>query len=166
MTRSIWASIIGGYLYGFSSYVLGHQLAGHLNLTADLVLPLAALVMLRYLRADLTRRGLAARLGALVALQAYISTEVAVTLTVMLALALLLAFVVVPGIRKRLRSAVLPVFAGYAVAGVLAAPLVYYGLTAGTLAPARPVDLPLFLLQNAHRPQDRQALLGPPPVGL
>ena len=53
------------------------------------------------------------------------------TLTVMLVFALLLAFVVVPDIRKRLRSAVLPVLAGYAVAGVIAAPLVYYGLSAG-----------------------------------
>ncbi len=135
VTRSIWASTIAGYLYGFSSYALGHQLAGHLNLTAVFVLPLTALVMLRYLRGDLTRRGLAARLGALVALQAYLSTEVAVTLTVMLVIALLLAFVVVPGIRRRLRSAVLPVLAGYAVAGVFAAPLVYYGLTAGAPPP-------------------------------
>ncbi len=41
LTGSTWASLVGGYLFGFSSYMLGHQTAGHLNLTADLPDPCA-----------------------------------------------------------------------------------------------------------------------------
>lgn len=142
VTRSTWASIVGGYLYGFSSYAVAHQLGGHLNLTAAFVVPLVALVVLRYLRNDLNQRGLAVRLGVLVALQAYVSTEVAVTLTMMLALALALAFAIVPGIRQRLLSSLPPILCGYAFAGVLASPLLYYGLSAG--APPSLTDASAF----------------------
>jgi hypothetical protein len=130
LTRSTWASIIGGYMYGFSSYALAHQLGGHLNLTAAFLLPLVGLVVLRYLRHDLSARGLALRLGPLIALQAYISTEVAVTLTLMLALALVVAPVVAPVMRQRLLSSLPPILAGYALAGLAAAPLAYYALIA------------------------------------
>lgn len=132
LTHSLWGSVVAGYVYGFSSYALAHQLAGHLNLTAAFVIPLVALVVLRYLRGDLDPRGLAVRLGVLVALQAYISTEVAVTLTLMLVIALILAFVLVPDVRESLSSSLPPVVAAYGLAGVLAGPLVYYGLSAGT----------------------------------
>jgi hypothetical protein len=129
LTRSAGASIVGGYLYGFSSYMLAHQSAGHLNLTAVFLVPLVVLVVFRHLREDVSPRGLAWRLGLLVALQVYISTEVSVTVTLVLALGLALGFALVPGARPRIRSSLRPIAAGYALAGLLAAPLVYYALT-------------------------------------
>ena len=129
LTRSTWAAIVGGYLYGFSSYVLGHQLGGHLNLTAALLVPLLALALARYLGGDLRSRGLAWRLGLILALQAYISIEVAVTLTIMLAVGLALALALAPAARPRLLSAVRPVVLAYGLAAALTAPLVYYVLT-------------------------------------
>ena len=39
---SLWASVIGGYVFGFSSYMIGHQAAGHLNLTGVFLIPLVA----------------------------------------------------------------------------------------------------------------------------
>jgi|1186.fasta_scaffold01056_8 hypothetical protein len=129
VTRSTWASVVGGYLYGFSSYVLGHQFAGHLNLTSVFLVPLMALVILRYVRGDLGARGLAWRVGLLIALQAYISTEISITATLMLLLGLALAFAVAPEARPRIRSSLRPLAAGYLLAGVLAAPLVYYAVS-------------------------------------
>ncbi len=129
LTRSTWASILGGYLYGFSSYILAHQSAGHLNLTAAFLVPLVALVVLRYVRGELSSRGLAWRLGLIVAFQAYISTEVSVTLTLMLAIGLVLAFALVRDARPRIRSSLLPIGAGYALAGLLVVPLIYYAVT-------------------------------------
>ncbi len=58
LTRSLWASLVGGYLFGFSSFVLGHQLEGHLNLTAVFLVPLVALVVVRFVEGELSRRGL------------------------------------------------------------------------------------------------------------
>jgi len=48
----------------------------------------------------------------------------------MLGLALVLAFAFVPGARPRLRSSLAPIVAGYVLAGLLAAPLLYYTLSA------------------------------------
>jgi hypothetical protein len=129
LTRSTWAAIVGGYLYGFSSYMLSHEYAGHLNLVAVFLVPLVALVVLRYLRGELSRRGLVWRLGVLIAAQLYTSTEVAVTLTLALVLASLLGLWLVRDARKRIRASVVPIVLGYGVALVLAAPLVYYALT-------------------------------------
>ena len=92
VTRSVWAALIGGYLFGFSSYMLGHQFAGHLNLTAVFAVPLIALVILKYLADELGARGLAWRLGLLVAFQISVSNEVTLTLAIVLVLALLLGF--------------------------------------------------------------------------
>jgi hypothetical protein len=128
LTGSIWASTVGGYLFGFSTYVLGQQSLGHVYLTGVFVLPLVALVVLRFVRAELSARGLAWRLGVLLGLQFWISTEVAFTLTVFLAFGLALAFWVVREARPRLRAALIPIAGGYALAGVVAAPLAAYAL--------------------------------------
>ncbi len=48
LTRSLWASLVGGYLFGFSSYMLGQE-QGHLHMTAVFLLPLMALTTIRYL---------------------------------------------------------------------------------------------------------------------
>ena len=48
LTRSVWASLVGGYLFGFSSFILAQQQLAHLNLTGCFLLPLMALAMVRY----------------------------------------------------------------------------------------------------------------------
>lgn len=129
---SIASSLVGGYLYGFSSYVLAHQLAGHLNLTGIFLTPLVARAVLRHTRGEMTDRRLIASIGCLVAFQFYISTEVGITLTMMLWLALVLAFFVTRELRPKLIGLVFPLLAGFACAGVLAGPLIYYGVVVGS----------------------------------
>src|SRR4051794_39429478 len=46
--RQFWPSLIGGYLFGFSSYELG-QTQQHLHISAAFVVPLLALVVLRFI---------------------------------------------------------------------------------------------------------------------
>ena len=128
LTRSLWASLVGGYLFGFSSLVLAQQLQGHLNLTGVFVLPLLALNLARFVRGELSGRGLALRLGVLLALQFGISTEITLTFTLVLALALLLASVLVSEARPRLRALLGPLAAGYGLAVVISAPLVVYAV--------------------------------------
>jgi hypothetical protein len=129
VTGSTWAAVVGGYLYGFSSFILAHEQVGHLNHISAFVTPLVALCVLRFLRGDLGKRGLVWRVGVLVAFQAYTSTENSITLTFMLAVALALGAVLVREARPLIRSALVPLLSGYALAGVLAAPILYYSLT-------------------------------------
>lgn len=135
VTGSTWASLIGGYVFGFSAYIAGQQTQGHLHLTSVFLLPLVALAVIRYSEGSLDSRGLAWRLSALFAGQLYLSTEVALTMTIALGVALLLALLSFPDARPRLRSAVAPIVAGYGGAALLTLPLLAYVVV---VVPSRP----------------------------
>ncbi len=129
LTRALWPALVGGYLFGFSSYVLAQGGEGHLHMSAVFLLPLAALLLLRFLDGRLGPRGLVVRLGPLLALQVLISTEVAFTLTVAIAVSLGLCFALVPSRRPTLRSLPLPLLGSYALGALLTAPFLYYLLS-------------------------------------
>jgi hypothetical protein len=124
----LWPSVAGGYLFGFSSYVLGQQF-GHLHMTAVLLVPVVALLVLRCFEGELDGIGVAWRLGLVLGLQAWLATELLLTVTLALAVALLLAAVLVPGCRVRLRSGLVAIAGAYLLAGAVAAPLLAYALT-------------------------------------
>src|SRR5262249_35752807 len=56
VTRRFWPSLAGGYLFGFSSYLLAEEL-GHPHLSSVFLVPLAALVVLRFLESELGAGG-------------------------------------------------------------------------------------------------------------
>ena len=124
LTGSLWASLVGGYLYGFSSFILAQQILAHVFLTADFVLPLVALAIVRFVRGDWSRRAFALRFGGLLAIQLAISTEVALTLTTMLAASVVLALLLVREARPRLRALVPSLAAGCGFGALFAAPFV------------------------------------------
>jgi hypothetical protein len=126
LSGSFWPSLVGGYLYGFSSPTLRQQFGGHVNLTAVFLFPLVALVLIKYVRGELDRRGLVLRLGPMLGLELWISTEFALTLTIALVLALAVAFLVLREQRPRVRTALGPIAAAYLVGGVVSAPLLVY----------------------------------------
>jgi hypothetical protein len=128
LTARFWPSFVGGYLYGFSSYVIGQEL-GHLHASSVFLVPLVALVLLRYLDAELDGWGLVLRLGPLLALELLLSTELIFTLTLALAACLVLALVFVPARRRRLASSLAPIAGSFLLAGILTAPFDYYLLT-------------------------------------
>ena len=147
VTRSFWPSLAGGYLFGFSSYVLGHELA-HLHATSIFLVPLAALFVLRFLEEQIGARGLIVRLGLLLALQLSFGTEVFFTLSLCLAAGLVLGLLVVPAKRRRLGRALLPIAGAYGVCAVIVSPLLYYAATGyqGVITPTthNPADLVTF----------------------
>jgi hypothetical protein len=128
LTRSLWPSLVGGYLFGFSSYMLGQE-QGHLHMTAVFLLPLMALAVVRYLQGEIDGRGVAWRLGVLFGLQFWLSTEVLLTAAIVLAVALALAYWLLPATRSRLRAGLVPLFSAAGIALLVAAPLVYYAIT-------------------------------------
>ncbi|HZQ63600.1 MAG TPA: hypothetical protein VFA66_00030 [Gaiellaceae bacterium] len=125
VTRAFWPSLAGGYLFGFSSYELGH-LQGHLHMSSVFLLPLVALVALRHVRGELGRRAFALRLAPLLAAQVLLSTEVLFTLTLALLVSIAAAYALVPAVRPRLRRLPPPLAAAYLAAGVLTSPLLAY----------------------------------------
>ena len=128
LTGKTWPSVLGGYLFGFSSYMLAH-LSGQPQLTAVFVLPLVALVIVRYVEGSLGDRQLTLALGALIGLQLYLALEVAFSLTIALVCTFVLAYVFVADRRERLRALLRPLTAAYALGLVLATPLLYFALT-------------------------------------
>jgi hypothetical protein len=127
LTHSIWASVAGGYLFGFSSYVLGQEL-GHMHASSVFLLPLVALVVLCFVEGSLDGRALAWRLGVLLALQLTFSTEILFTASLALAVALALAFVFIRTGRSRIKAIAGPLAGAYALALLLTSPFIYYAL--------------------------------------
>jgi hypothetical protein len=125
ITGAAWPSALGGYLFGFSTYMLGGTLA-HVQTTAVFVVPLAALVVLQFFEGELGGRALAVRLGLLLALLGFLETEILFTTTLALASSLVLAAIFIPPARARLGSLAGPLVGAYAVAAVLLSPLLYY----------------------------------------
>ncbi|MBV8395799.1 MAG: hypothetical protein JO064_06025 [Actinobacteria bacterium] len=128
VTGSVWASAVGGYLFGFSSGILGQQISGHLHQTGVFLVPLVALVVLRYVEGGLSERGFVWRLAIVVAAQLWISTEIALTTTILLVLGIALGALLVPAVRARLRAIVLPTCVAYVLGAVVAGPFVLYAL--------------------------------------
>ena len=130
LTGAVVPSLVGGYCSGSRATRSSTPARGHLNLTSIFLVPLAALVVLRYLDGRIGERGVVVRLAPLVAFQLLISTEVALTFTLALALALLLCLAFVPGRRGRVVRLFPWVGAAYGLAALLTAPFLVY-LVAG-----------------------------------
>ena len=128
LTGSLWPALVGGYLFGFSGYLVAEEL-GHPHMTAVFLLPLTALLVLRRVRGGLTSRGLVWRLGLVLGWQLWISTEVFFTLALALAAGLALAAILVAELRPRVRSVLAPIALAYVLALVVAAPLVAYAVS-------------------------------------
>jgi hypothetical protein len=129
ITESIWPSLVGGYLFGFSSWMLGQQADAHLHMVASFLVPLFALVLLQFLDGRIGGRAVTLRLGLLLAAQFAVATELFASLTLACALALAIAFALVPAARSRLRASIAPLIGAYAFAACLVSPLLYYTLT-------------------------------------
>jgi hypothetical protein len=148
ITRSLWPSLVGGYLFGFSAYMAG-QIGAHMHMDSVFLLPLVALVVLRFVEGELGGRALVVRLGPMLALQLAFSTENTFTYTLALGTAIALGFLFAPSARRRLVALALPLVASYALAAVLVAPLVYYalsGFTSGSVNEPAPYTTDLLNL--------------------
>lgn len=148
LAGKVWPALVGGYLFGFSSYMLGQE-EGHLHMTSVFLLPLIALLVVRYLDRTLVDRDIVLRLGFILAVQCWFSLEVFATASVALAAALVVAGIVSPAIRPRLRSLVVAITGAYLIAAVLVSPLLYsVGSSYGSTSLNLPEDYPSDLLNS------------------
>lgn len=100
VTGTFWPSLLGGYLFGFSTYQLGH-LAQHLNLDLILFVPLAVYLVLLGLDGALSARRFVVLLTVVLVLQFLTSTELFATMVLFGALTLGLATLLWPSERRR-----------------------------------------------------------------
>jgi hypothetical protein len=136
-----WASLIGGWLFGFSPFVVGQMLGGHLSLFPVLLLPLVVLVVLMRLEERIGARTFTLLLCALLIGQFLISTEIFATMTVMGGIMLVVGWVFAHSeLRCRIQALFVPIEFAYLGAVVLLSPYLYYVLVDFRSAPFHPAE--------------------------
>jgi hypothetical protein len=127
LTRDFWSSLMGGYLFGFSAYVLGHVLGGHLDCFAVFVLPLIVYLVLARIEGRIEHRPFALFLFALLVAQFLIAAEVIATMTILGAAALAVVWVFgQSNLRRRIVALAAPISLAYLAAAVVVSPWSYY----------------------------------------
>lgn len=140
ITGQFWPSILGGYIFGFSPYILGEVL-GHLVLIAVFPVPLIALITLKRLDGGISAARFAVILAALLVIQFLCSVELFATITLVGGFSLMLALVLFRGdLRIRLRRLIIPIIGGYSISTAVLSPYFYYLLAFGH--PSGPIWTP------------------------
>jgi hypothetical protein len=88
LTGKFWASLIGGCFYGFSAYETGHTVAGQLNLTWTLLLPLMAYLIVLWRDQKINRAWFVSLMALAILLQFFMFVETFFELTAILAIGL------------------------------------------------------------------------------
>ena len=132
ITKQYWPSMLGGFIFGMSPYMLAH-LTNHLFLVLIFPIPLAVLLTVRLLDRNIRARMFTPLMAILIVLQFGFSLELFATMTVVGVAALLLGFAIGPETwRRAIRNAIVPIAGSYAIAGLILAPYWYYILAFGT----------------------------------
>ena len=138
LTRDAFASFIGGYLFGFSSYEFGEIIA-HLNLDMIFVVPLVVLLVLLRIKGDLSRPKFLGALALAMLVQLGLSSELLATTCFFGAItwAIFFAFATREE-RPRLWTVAREILLGTAIMAVVATPFLYFVMQnrAGGISPA------------------------------
>ena len=138
LTGAFWPSLLGGWLFGFSAYMLGQE-AGHLNLTLVFLVPAIAHLAVRTSTGELSPRRFAVLLTLALIAQFSLSVEVFVTFTLFAGITLLVFWLVGGSeARRAIRPLLGPAVLAYLATAVLVSPYLYYALMPGGL----PIDVP------------------------
>ena len=126
LTGRFGPSLLGGYIFGFSSNMLAQIFGGHLNLLAAFLIPLAVYPVLARLQGRIGRQAFTLALLALAKAQFLIATEILATMTVFGALALAAAWAMGGrDLRRRIAELAAPIFLAYLGAAILVSPYLY-----------------------------------------
>jgi hypothetical protein len=152
---SFWPALVGGWIYGFSTYQTAHEMGGHLSLSITFIPPLCVLIFIKRLRGEIGAWRFILTLLALLVLQFLISNEILATMTVFGLAAIVLAGIFGDGtVRRRLFTVTLESGAAFLAAAIAVSPYLYYmfryDLPHGPLYPPESycTDLLSFILPN------------------
>ncbi len=138
VSEKFWPAVLGGYLFGFSSYIT-EQLTGHVNLFLIFCVPLAAYLVIRRIDGSLPVGRFVLGLGLVLVLQFSISTEVFATLAFFGGVAMLGALVLARERRRAVAATAGWTVAAFALAGLILFPLLTFVVKGAPAGPIRPV---------------------------
>ena len=148
LTGSPASAILGGWVYGFSSYGLG-QLEGHLQLVFTFAPPAMILLSLKRLDEAIGTRRYVALAAVVLIAQLLCGTEILFTMTVMGGVVLVCGLIFAPTPSRILRL-LPPLMAAYAITAIVCSPFIYYALTGPEIGVGQgiiyPGDLLSFLI--------------------
>lgn len=131
LTGTYCAPLIGGYVFGFSAYMLGQTLA-HLDLLLVFPVPLFTLLLIRGFRADISWRALVAGLTLVLTAQFLMFIELFATMTLFAGIALIVTLAAASSAEKTRAVNLLPTVAlSYAIALAALSPIFYYMIALG-----------------------------------
>ena len=130
LTRSFFPALIGGFFFGFSPALIDEVGQGHPSLTLVFLVPLAAYLVVRLLERSIRPLVYTLLLGALLSAQFYVGDEILATMTLVGGLCALIGFAAGPAARRqRLLRAIGPTAGAYAIAALVALPLLNTAFT-------------------------------------
>ena len=134
VTGAFLPSLVGGWIFGFSSYETG-RILGHLPLAFVALVPLVPYLVLRRQQRDLSRGAFVPALAAVLVGQFLIVSQVLFSLVILLACAAIAAVLTLgaAAVRETIRDSALAV----AFSVVVISPLVVYALVSDAAAPLR-----------------------------
>jgi hypothetical protein len=137
--QSFWPALLGGYIFGFSQYVLS-QSGGHLFLLFIFPVPLAIYLVCRRLDNALGRFPFVVLVLAVVTFEFLCSTELFAMTTLFGAMALALSLALFTDWRVKLQSVITDVALSYALLIVLVSPYLYEVVAGGIPPVANPPE--------------------------
>src|SRR3954451_742708 len=156
LTHRFWPAVIGGFLFGFSTYVNQHMRA-QLNLVLIFFIPLAVYLVIRRVESSIGRIMFIVLLALVLAGEFSTSTEVFATMTLFGGFAYLGALIVAPMVvKKRLLWTIPLLAASCAICGLLVLPILQrlrydpppdHAIRAPDI---NSLDLPSFIVPNQY----------------
>lgn len=125
LTGDFWASLLAGYVFGFSSYQLGHFF-GHLNLDFVFLVPLAIFIVIKRHRGEMSRKQFVICFAAIIVIECGISTEILATSTFFGFLSLLSFLLAYKDRRKFFNGIIKDMIASYALSAIILSPFLYH----------------------------------------
>jgi hypothetical protein len=147
-----WPAAVGGYIFGFSQYMLS-QAGGHLVLLFIFPVPLSIYLVLLRLEKSIGRYSFLLLFGLVVAFEFLSSTELFATTTLFGAMMLTLSFVLFTDLRSRIRSVIAEIVVAYVILTLSLSLYLYNILAAGVPPVVNPAktfsnDLLAFVLPS------------------
>ncbi len=134
-------ALAGGYLFGFSPFMLGHNMMGQPTLTLCLSVPLCVYLVVLRMDDAIGRMKFAIALAAVLIFEFLISTEVFALMSLFGAVAMAIAFAVLPKEKRTALWKTTPlIFGSYFGLAILMAPYLYYAFAMGMPEQMHPIE--------------------------
>jgi hypothetical protein len=140
LTRDCWSSMLGGYIFGFSPFMLSHLAYGHLIVLLAFPIPLTVYIVALHFAGEIAESKFVVLLTLLLVAEFLTSLEIFATMTAFGGLALFLGWHLSRnGARQRASALITPIICSYAITLLLVSPYLYYFVAFGfTTAPLFP----------------------------